>query len=80
MTEFLEQAKTYEHLIKGDKVLVNPVELQKVEQRNMSVFMVDKICCSRNDTAIKSLTCLGIKPQRIFKGKGYFMWDTVVRT
>lgn len=57
--------------------LRNPQELQEVKKRIVSVFMVDKPsrknCRSTKDTVIKSLTPLEVKPQRMIKGRGYFV-------
>lgn len=48
------------------------------------VFVVDKrvhkICCSTKDTEITSLMPLGLKPQRVIKGAGFFMWDVLLPT
>lgn len=41
MMEFLERDKVYEHLIK-DVILLDTVELQRVEKIIVSVFVVDK--------------------------------------
>lgn len=77
MTEFLEKAKSYALLVTKNRILVDPVELQKFEKRTVSDFVVNKcslkICLSTKDTVSKSLTSLRVKPQRIIKGKRYFM-------
>lgn len=73
MMEFLERAKSYAYLIK-DGLFIDQ-ELQKVEKRILSIFVVykclRKICHSIKDTVIKSLTSLGVKPRRI-------MWDILL--
>lgn len=65
MTEFLEIAKNYGHIIKEDVHLVDTVELQWFEKRIVSFFVVDKrslkICRSTKNTIIKSLTSLESK-------------------
>lgn len=70
ITQFLEKAKSYEQLIK-DGVLADAQELQRVWKRIVSVFTVNE--CSL-DTVIKSLTPLGVKPQRLSNGNGRCMW------
>lgn len=83
MMEFLERDKVYEHLIK-DVILLDTVELQRVEKIIVSVFVVDKrlhkLFLPTKDTVIKPLTSRQIKPQWIIKGKRYFMWIILLST
>lgn len=52
-----EKAKSDEYIIKKDGLLVDPVDLEKVEKSIVSVFVVDKrthkICCSTKTLLLK---------------------------
>lgn len=79
IAEFLERVKDYAPLVNED-----PQELKKGDKRIMSVFVADKhsckIYCVTKGTVVKSLKSLGVKPQRIIKGKGFFIWDILLPT
>lgn len=68
ITELPEKAKRYAQLVTEDGPLTNPVELQKIEERIVLVFVMDKrsrkICRFTNDTCIQSLTTLRVKTQK----------------
>lgn len=65
ITEFLENVKSFAHVVTSDGLLSNPEELKKVGKKIVSVFVVDKSsrknCRSTKDTVIKALTSLSIK-------------------
>ena len=80
----MERAESYAHLVVEGGLLEDAQELKKIDKRIVSVFVVDKrtrkICRSTKDTVVKSLMSLGVKPQRIVKGKGFFSWDILLPT
>lgn len=69
IVEYLERTKGFEHLMKKDGLLEDIQELKMFEKRIVS-----------KDTVIRSLMSLVVKPQRVIKGNGFFMWDVLLPT
>lgn len=80
MTEYLERAKSYVHLIREDGLLVDLQKLQKVKKGIVSVFVGDKF--SRKVIAPQNTPSLD--PwcfwRWIIRRKRYFMWDVLSPT
>lgn len=63
MGEFIIEANKYVHLVTPDSIILNLPELKAVEDRIMTVFLVDKslkIAKSSKDCIIKMLANLGV--------------------
>lgn len=84
IAEFLERPKCYAQLVVEGALLENPQELMKIEKGVMSVFVIEKcrltISHFTKGTMVISLYSVGVKPERIAKGTGFFMWDIFVPT
>lgn len=81
---YLERTKIFEHIVKEVGHLEDPQELKMLENKMVSVFVMDKcmrnICLSSKNTVIRSLVSLGVKPQGVIKGTGFFIWDVQLPT
>lgn len=73
MGEFIIEANKYVHLVTPDSIILNLPELTAIEDRIMTVIVVDK---SLNKIA-KSAK-LGVNTQQIVKGKDFPMWGNFI--
>lgn len=75
MGEFIIEANKHVHLVTRDSIILNLPELTAVEDRILTVFVVDK---SLNK--IGKSEKLGVNIQQIVKGKDFPMWEILLPT
>ena len=82
VAEFVKRCQNSSHLVTDVGVLVDLPELRDIEQKMVSVFVVDKkskrVVRSTKDVVLKLLTGFGAKIINIVKGSGFVAWDVLL--
>lgn len=82
--DFCGQLREYVHIVRSDKLLLELNALKAVENRMVSIFIVEKklnrMIKSWKDYNIKVLTDIGVQVRNIMKGKDFPMWDILLPT